>query len=130
MKSLRRTMIAAALSLAAGCATSGSSAATNQNAPRRDRNVITQEEINETKANDAYTVIRTARPGWLLPKTVGSSRQNVQVYVEGNKAGGIAALQQYNVGHIRELRFLSGGDATTRFGTGNAAGAILVLLKR
>lgn len=120
-------MIAVALSLVAGCATGG---ATTQNAPRRDRNVITQEEIDATRANDAYNVVRSARPGWLLPRMVGSSRQNVQVYVEGNKAGGITALQQYNVGQIREMHFLSGEDATTRFGTGNAAGAILIFLKR
>jgi hypothetical protein len=123
------TLALGVLTIASACATSGTSSAT-QNAPRRDRSVITQEEITETRATDAYGVVRAARPGWLLPKTVGSTRQNVQVYVEGNKAGTISALQQYNVNSIRELRFLEPEDATTRFGTGNGAGAILVLLKR
>ena len=122
-----KSVVIAALSLAAACASGAPSA---QSAPRRDRNVITQEEIDASKMTDAYSVVRALRPGWLLPRTVGSSRQNVQVYVEGNKAGTVTALQQYNVTQIRELRWLSGDDATTRYGTGNGAGAILVSLKR
>ena len=128
MRPIRSTLIAASFAFAAACASSGASTA--ENAPRRDRSVITQEEIDASKANDAYTVVRSLRPAWLLPKTVGSSRQSVQVYIEGNKAGATAVLQQYNVNTIREIRFLNGEDATTRFGTGNGAGAILVLLKR
>lgn len=132
MNTIRWTLMATAMALTSACASGGAtSGATTQNAPRRDRSVITQEEITETRANDAYGVVRAARPAWLLPKAVGSGRQTVQVYVEGNKAGGgINALQQYNVTQIREMRFLSGEEATTRFGTGNGAGAILVFLKR
>lgn len=121
--------MAATFAFAAACASGGTSAST-ENAPRRDRNVITQEEIDASKMTDAYNVVRSLRPGWLLPKTVGSGRQSVQVYIEGNKAGGTTALQQYAVNQIREIRFLNGDDATTRFGTGNGAGAILVSLRR
>src|SRR5436190_9560004 len=99
--SIRLTMMAATLAFSAACATKG---ATTDNVPRRERGVITQEEIDASKAQDAYAVVRALRPAWLLPKTVGSGRQNVQVYVEGNKAGSTTALQQYNVNQIRELR--------------------------
>ena len=121
------TALVAAWALAASCASSGSRPT---NAPRRDRSVISQEEIDETKAGDAYAVVRAARPAWLLQRVVGSSRQSVTVYVEGNRAGGVTVLQQYNAMQIRELRLLSGEEATTRFGTGNGAGAILVFLRR
>lgn len=104
--------------------------ATVSAAPGAERTVITQEEIASTRATDAYSAVRAMRPAWLLPKTIGSGRQDVQVYVEGNRAGGVAALQQYNVNQIRELRFLGGEEATTRFGAGNGAGAILLALKR
>ena len=127
MRPIRWTLIVGALTWAAACASGG---ATSDNAPRRDRSVITQEEIDASKANDAYTVVRSLRPAWLLPKTLGSGRQAVQLYVEGSKASGIAALQEYNVSQIREIRFFNSEDATTRFGTGNGAGAILLLLKR
>jgi len=125
---IRFTLMAATLAFAAACATKG--APSTETAPRRDRSVITQEEIDASKATDAYAVVRALRPSWLLPKTVGSRPQSVQVYVEGNKAGATTALQQYNVNQIREMRYLGGDDATTRFGTGNGAGAILVFLKR
>lgn len=129
MNPIRSTLMVVALSFAAACASSRGAAPTD-NAPKRDRNVITQEEIDASKMSDAYNVVRALHPGWLLGKTGGSGRQYVQVYVEGNKAGDTSALQQYNVNAIREIRYLSGDDATTRFGTGNAAGAIIVFLKR
>ena len=131
MRAIRSVMFLAGLSLAVGCAAKEpASRPSSATAPRRDRDLITQEEIDATKAQDAYSVVRMARPGWLLPKTLGSGRVFVQVYVEGNKAGDVSTLRQYNASTIRELRFLGGDDATTRFGTGNGAGAILVFLKR
>ena len=116
----------AALSLAAACVPAGAS---TDNAPA-DRSVITEQEIAASKANDAYGVVRALRPNWLLPATGASSRDEVQVYVEGSKAGSTAVLQRYDANTIRELRWLNGSDATTRYGTGNGSGAILVFLKR
>jgi hypothetical protein len=127
MNLIRSTAVSAALVFAAACATKG---AATENAPRRDRSVITQEEIDGTTANDAYGIVRALRPAWLLPKTVGSRQQSVQVYVEGNKAGTTTALQQYNKNQVSAMKFLTGDEATTRFGTGNGAGAILVTLRR
>ena len=111
----------------AACVPAG---ATTDNAPAGDRNVITEQEIAASKANDGYAVVRALRPGWLVPATVGANRQEVQVYVEGNRAGSTTALQNYSVSTIREIRWLNGDEATTRFGAGNGAGAIVVLLKR
>jgi hypothetical protein len=126
MRLIRSVVSLAVLAVTTACATKGSNADT---APPKDRDLITQEEIVATKATDAYSVVRALRPGWLLGKTVGTRRVQVNVYVEGNKAGGTSILSQYNVGQIKEIRYLSPDDATTRFGTGNQAGAILVTLR-
>jgi hypothetical protein len=127
MRAFRSILVLAGLALAAACASKGATAST---APKRDRNLITEQEILDAKTQDAYATVRALRPGWLLPKMHGSGRAFVQVYVEGNKAGNVDVLSQYSVNSIRELRYIDGEDATTRFGTGNGAGAILVFLKR
>jgi hypothetical protein len=128
MRQLRSILLATTFAFASACTSGGGGPA--DTAPRPDRNVIAQEEIDASKANDAYAVVRILRPAWLLPKTVGSGPQAVQLYVEGSRASSLSALQDYNVSQVREIRFLNGEDATTRFGTGNGAGAILLLLKR
>ena len=126
---LRTVFVATVVAVATACASKGSTAATQ---PRIDRNVITEEQIAATKAVDAYTVVRAARPAWLLGRSAGASGRQVTpvVYVDGNRVGGVSQLRQYNAGTVREMRYLSGDDATTQFGTGNAAGAILVFLRR
>ena len=125
---MRRSLLLglAALAFTAACVPAGAS---TDNGPA-DRSVISEQEIAASKANDGYSVVRALRPNWLLPATGASSRDEVQVYVEGSKAGSTAVLQRYDANTIRELRWLNGTDATTRYGTGNGAGAILVFLKR
>lgn len=119
--------LAAALCCAGACVSAGGA---TDNAAHNDRDVITQQEIDASNANDGYAVVRALRPHWLLPAPMGSTTQVVQVYVDGGKVGSAGVLQRYNVRSIREIRWLNGVDATTRFGTGNGAGAILVFLKR
>jgi hypothetical protein len=43
---------------------------------------------------------------------------------------GVDPLRSFKVGDVREARRLSASDATTRFGTGMTAGAILIVTKR
>lgn len=108
---------------ATACASSGGSS----DGPRRNPDVITQEELADLQLLDALQVVQRLRPRWLriragaLPETV----------VNGSRIEGQAeALRNYRVGEIRELRYLSPADATLRFGTGYPAGAILVTTGR
>jgi hypothetical protein len=50
----------------------------------------------------------------------------VQVYLDGSHLGDAAALRRVPASSIQEIRFLGASDATTRYGTGNAAGVLLV----
>lgn len=114
---------------AGGCVKAGS-------APARfgGSDVITFEEVRETSANDAYQVVQLLRPRWLRPRAA-PSLTNVRggyarIYVDNVPLdGGTRELRTVPVGDIREIRYISPADATTRFGTGHAGGAIMVLTR-
>jgi hypothetical protein len=53
-----------------------------------------------------------------------------KVFIDGIPSGDLPRLQELNSRDVREIRFLSSSDATTRFGTGYPAGIIEVLMKR
>ncbi len=115
---------------------------------RRDKNVITAEEIAKASGSTAFEVIRQLRPSWFVTRGVaGTQRQEpagsatssdvggmtvpgIAVYVDGVKAGGTDELNSISVDRIKELHFYSANDATTKFGTGHPNGAIEVLTKR
>jgi len=59
----------------------------------------------------------------------GTGNTFPKVIVDGMPRGELDALRSISVFEIQELRFLNSGDATTRFGTGYAAGAIEVITK-
>ena len=96
--------------------------------------VITYEEVRETSANDAYQVVQLLRPRWLRPRSAPSLTNPgggyARVYVDNVPLdGGTRALGTVPVGDIREIRYISPADATTRFGTGHAGGVIMVLTR-
>ena len=49
-----------------------------------------------------------------------------EVYVDGARFGGIESLSLIQATPILEIRFLSASEATSRFGTGNSGGAIVI----
>lgn len=94
--------------------------------------MLTASEIAETRAQDVLRAIELARPQWLVTRTTGfgNGREQIQVYVESNHYGELQSLQQLSVSMIREIQFLDGRQATTRFGTGHGAGVLLVRVLR
>lgn len=109
--------------LALGCATG---------TPRRgsgyDRARIGPDEIDDATAHVAWDLVRQLRPQWLTGRGVDSFRQpsEVVVYVDNQRTGGPAMLQQLSITVIHEITYLDAITATQRFGTGHASGAILV----
>lgn len=101
---------------------------------RRQRDVITAEEIaTRPGLGTAYEVVRNLRPAWLTYHglaTSGGASGGLTVYRDGVRIGGTDELRNISADEIRELRFLSANDATTKYGTGNANGAIEVTMKR
>lgn len=113
--------------LCSACATAGTA-----NAPHRNRDVIAAEEIASVDVPTAYDLIRRLRPEFLRPRGVSGVRGSISpsIYINGIKApDGLQQLQNINREDVLEIRWLSATDATTRFGTGNSGGAIMVKTK-
>ena len=98
------------------------------------RNRITAAEFEDANAIDAFGVVRQLRPQWLRARGVTSFRESrvelPVVYVDNMRFGDLAVLQDIPIGEIAEIHYISGPDATTRWGTGVSGGVIEVIRKR
>jgi hypothetical protein len=92
--------------------------------------VITTEMIGEPGNQNAYTIVQRLRPRWLSPRTQGTITNPEpsfpEVYLDGVRFGPIDTLYRIDAEQIARIEFMSGLDATTRFGVGHDGGAILV----
>jgi hypothetical protein len=129
MRAPPHTTLFLVLSVSACATTSGS-----EEGPRRDRNLITLEEIQDLPSVSAYEAIQRLRPAWLQsrgPMSGGAaSRSYPSVYMDGISMGGMDILRDLRVEHVHEMRFIQARDATTRFGTGHLAGVIEVISRK
>jgi hypothetical protein len=86
--------------------------------------------IGEPGNQNAYTIVQRLRPRWLSPRTQGTISNPepsfAQVYLDNLRFGPIDALYRIDATQIDRIEYLSGLDATTRFGTGHDGGAIIV----
>ena len=106
-----------------GCAGGGGVSDTG---PRKQRNLITQDEIATKDFRNAHEVIQVLRPQMLRVRgSIG-----IAVFVNGIKmSNGTQSLYDISPTSIGEIRFLNSFDATARFGTDNADGAISITTK-
>ena len=105
-----------------GCASAGTGGA------RRDRNVMTLEQIEEADQTNLYDLIRVHRPNWLNARGPNSFRSEnpIMVYLNGTRFGDIEELRSLSPYDVREIRYLSAAQAQARFGLGNTRGAIAI----
>lgn len=115
-------VLLASVALAAGCATTG---APGDGTPRGSQNHIIEAELQPLHQLSAYQAVERLRPRWLRSR-VG---RQAQVVVGGTPGQDLSALRTIRATDIREMRFVSAADATTRYGTGYDGGAIIVTLK-
>ncbi|CAN5720724.1 hypothetical protein BH23GEM5_BH23GEM5_25650 [soil metagenome] len=104
------------------------SAAPKAKAPRRNRDVISADEIREVSQTDAMSLVQALRPGWLSQrgKSSMSRPEYLKVYRDGMPVGGAGALRQIAVDEITSIQYFDGISATQRWGTDHGNGAILV----
>lgn len=117
--------------------------------------LITREQIAELKVSTAYQVVEQLHGNWLISRMPApASRANVkmdstgraqyttdlqpsgrsnpgenggiQVYIDGNRVGGIDELKSIRPGDISSIRRINGVDAQARFGIGHGAGVIFI----
>jgi hypothetical protein len=110
-----------------GCASSKGTAALTLPA-KYDANVITEAQIVASQASTAYEAIERTRPRLLTSKIDLAHGAERQVYLNGNRLGGIDQLRAIPASSVREIRFVrtveGGGPGS------NNAGAAIVLFGR
>lgn len=96
--------------------------------------MITTEEIAELPITTATEVVERLRPNWLRQRGPTSMRSGVPslpiVYIDEVRTGGLEALYRVSSQIIREIRFINGRDATTKWGLDHGGGVIMVLTGR
>lgn len=96
----------------------------------RNPNVITATELAPHSSLTAREAIQRLRPAFLRTRGPSSIMLNegdtIVVYVDNTRMGGPEILDQVRANAIREIRYLSSSDASSRFGTGHTSGAILI----
>ena len=119
--------------LLAACSSASSSSQTPAPAATTSRDMITEQEIRGANAATAYDVVVRLRGHWLRRRGTISVRDpsagEVVVFLNEVRAGGPEALRGIRADEVREIRYLSGQDATIRYGTGYGGGVIQVLSK-
>lgn len=122
-RSRRRPAALLLLLAAAGCA-----GAAPRNIPRVDRNLITREQVLETRTSNAYEVVETLRSNWLLPRGIDSfsTPGQVLVYFNDTRLGGVATLRAISLNEIGFIRYYDGREATSRWGLDHGHGVIYI----
>jgi hypothetical protein len=59
-----------------------------------------------------------------------ASQQGIRLYIDGIHRGYVSELVSIRANAIERMRFLSGREATARFGTNHTDGAVLVTLRK
>jgi hypothetical protein len=96
--------------------------------------VLRREEIAKSSAMNAHEAIRLLRPLFLRSRGRTSilrpNESEPVVYLDDRQLGGLAVLRDIPANTIYEVRYFSPAQAQMRWGSGHAAGAILVVTSR
>jgi hypothetical protein len=120
-KSFSILMVAAGVA----CASAGTGTGASHNS-----DIITAEQIAVTHESNAYDAINQIKPLWL--KTRGQTSVNTgsspyaSVFVDGQYFGDLASLRQIIAPQIKQVRYLNGPNAVTRYGMQYGSGVIEV----
>ena len=106
---------------AAACAPAWSGT-TNQR-PGPTWGALTTEDLAPYR--DALSAVRSLRRQWLYGRS-SDTGEAPAVFVDGVLTMGLETLAGFNAPSIREIRYLPGVEATTRFGNQYSFGVILV----
>jgi hypothetical protein len=96
-----------------------------------DSQIITEDEVDASRAANAYEVIQKLRANFLSYRGETSLNRNQSqpfptVYVDGMEFGQIASLRTIPASQVSSIRLYRSWEATTKFGTGKMGGVIAV----
>ena len=97
--------------------------------------LITEDEVEASRAPTAYEVIQRLRPGFLTYRGETSfdkskSHPYPTVYVDGQEYGPIGTLRNIPASEISTIRLYRSWEATTKFGAGNMGGVIAITTRQ
>ncbi len=124
---LKHYTVVAMLFFSFACASSTQGGTTRS---RSSRAPISTEELTALPTGyTAFDAVQRLRPRWLRPRGPASFSGNapVIVFMDNVRAGGVDILTSIPLERVNTIRFFDAADATNRWGTGLAGGAIEVL---
>lgn len=100
-----------------------------------DPQLITEDEIEASRAPTAFEVIQKLRANFLSYRGETSfdrskSEPYPTVYVDGQAYGSISSLRNISATQIATIRLYRSWEATTKFGTGNMGGVIAITTRQ
>jgi hypothetical protein len=93
--------------------------------------VLTAEEITNTKAEEvtAYDAVSRLRPNWLAPHGVTSFKKQgtayAMVYMDDQKYGDLNMLKNFKAFQVAEMRYYDFTQAGARFGVAAGSGGVI-----
>lgn len=124
---IRRYFFAAMAIWLSACAAGGTASGAGG-----DRTRLSWEELERHGPRNLLDVIRRDRPHWLAsrgPTTLGSQGE-VSVYRDGSRLGGPAYLRDMPADVVESVQYLTGPEASSRYGLNHQHGAIVVTTKK
>lgn len=117
--------------LASACTTG--SAGSDSGETRRDRNVLTAEELEPLNQFSAWDAVQRLRSMWMRPggirNSANPSGHYPHVFMDGSPYGQMEILRTIRVENLSEMRYVSATDATIRYGGQFQGGVILLTTK-
>ena len=126
-------LLAAAVACASGGAPPSTTEASPPPAARRDRNVITMEDLADPSISvlSVYEAIRILRPHFLSNRGSQSTRDpeagRVHAAIDAGGIVSVEELKQLHVNGVLEIRLLDAAAAMLRFGGAANQGAVIVV---
>lgn len=134
-KALLVVTIAGALASCGGSSASSADSSRPRPAVSRSQNIVTAEEIQRHGGSSLLDILRNIRPLWFRtrPTTMGVGgiyADAVVLYIDGQRVGSLAYLNEIPVGSVNQIRYYSPSEAQGRFGLDNLQGAVDVVTSR
>ena len=123
-------LVGLTISVVGACASAGEG--TGSSTPRGSRNRIVRAELEGTSFSSVMDAVRRLRSTWLRPRgqTATGERSVMFVYIDNVRSGDLTRLESIPIDRVDAVVYLSPPDATMRFGTNHALGAIEVIMRR
>lgn len=100
-----------------------------------DTQVITESEVDNSHASNAFEVIQKIRPNFLHDRgetslTKSRSTPYPTVYVDGQEFGAIETLRNIPASQVSMIRLYHAWEAATLFGNSSGGGVIAITTRR